>query len=279
MRYLIAVVLLAASVRAEDIQIRYVPMQTGDKTTLSTINSMAVKLTVKGGGESFTREQTLDESTKMTKTVLDSGKNGPTQMRVDYVTDDHTATSPEGVERGSQVVEGKSYVVTAATGEPRVAYAGEEKLVSMAEIEMVLEDFQEFGKTPRFSKLFDGQSFKQGEKVKIDDKAADGLFGGVGTLSGLTVTLKEVRKGDFDVAVFDADITFTRRDGGLVFTAPLKGEIAVGVQNAWPVKIAVSGAITISGKKPAELNEPEKTAEGGGKMKFSAISEYGKAAK
>jgi len=277
MRIAIVFILLASAGFAADDEVRilYAAPKVGDKTIRTVQNEMSVKLQIKGGERNFSKAYGLEENTQLATTVLDAGKVAATKVKAEYLRDDHKSTDPDGPARTSQIVEGKSYVVANTRTGMEVYLATEKQYAPPEETELVLLDFMELGRMPRISALFADKIFKVGEKLEVTEKAADGLFADAGTLRDLTVTLRGVKnESGTEVALFDVTVNFERRDEYLLYTAPLKGQIAVALNSALPLRLNVSGDLKVSGIKPAEGLLPEKTAEGKGTMKYSLTHEF-----
>jgi len=282
MRIAVLLLLLTTSVFAADteVKISYATPRVGDKTVRSVQNEMSVKLTITGGERAFTKAYALEETTRVAITVLDAGKVAATKIQVQYLKDDHKSTTPEGSARTSQIVEGQSYIVANTRTGKEVYLPGEKQYAPIDAAEIVLMDFAELGRMPRISALFANKVFTIGKTIEVPGKAAQGLFSDAGTLTGLTVALREVKKElGVDVAIFDVAVNFERRDGYLIYTAPLKGEIAVAVNSALPVRLSVSGELKASGTKAAEGLLPEKKADGTGTMKYVLTNELTPGAK
>ncbi|HYF48208.1 MAG TPA: hypothetical protein VEJ63_02310 [Planctomycetota bacterium] len=256
------------------VKITYAGPKVGDKTIRTVKNQMALELEITGGKRSFTHANQLEETTSIAVTVLDAGKRAATKVKAEYLKDDHASNGPDGPEKVSQIVEGRSYIVANTRTGMEVYMPTGRQFAPPEEAELVLLDFVELGRVPKMSALLADRTFIVGKTFHVPNKDAQGLFADAGTLKDLNLTLRSVRKeAGVDVAVFDVAVDFERRDGYLTYKAALKGEAAVVVNTALPLRISVAGDMKVTGSKPAEGLLPEKTAEGKGTMKYSITND------
>lgn len=274
-RSIILIAVLAAGCRAEDVTFTYASPKAGEKNTQTIETEMDVKVSVKAADISKTLVQFLQQTTRRRETVLEAGAPTPKKVGVEYIQDDHRASGTSGDAVRATPIAGKNYIVTLLNGKPRVT-DDEGDLPQIPEIEMVGADYYEFGNVPRSIALFKDNTFTVGKKTPIDDKVARGVFVPGGSIRGLVLTLKDVRKKQpFDTAIFAAEMIYEKFDGALKFEVALKGEIIIGTTNCWPVSIKLNGPVTVSGTEKSRTSGEEITAKGSGSMKHFITTQYG----
>jgi hypothetical protein len=100
-----------------------------------------------------------------------------------------------------------------------------------------------------------GKTVKVGEVLVVDPAEAKEIMeieAGV-TIERFSMTLQETREGPgFEVAVFAVEAVMAVAQQGIDMRFTLSGVQVIGVENLWPVSLALKGPIAISGGNPAQ---------------------------
>ncbi len=213
-----------------------------------------------------------DEKDKLIKVLKADTKGAPMEVEVNYRKSSSVSVEQGQRKVGTRPTQGKTYVVTS---DGSVRYAAGQTPPPAEEAQAVKKDFANMGKSFIIDELA-GKSFTEGQKVPeleavlrryagSDDevKVSDGevIFKGTRACGGETC-------GVFGVAMKMAGVF----EESLRMEVPLSGEIVVRVNGAWPVKLALSGPIKVSGGKEVEGRKMVLT--GGGQMNIGYSYTY-----
>ena len=258
MRLICAAFVCCFPLLAQDVTFQFKPLQPGDARVKSTINTVSIDVKVMRGTTAVNSQATEEEDTKEKSETILAVKDGEvTALKVAYWINKSSAKRP-GDEKPAERIEpvsGKSYKVEQHNGTILVT----DELggaVPDAEKDFVSRDYSQMIRPSPFGKIFSGKTFTLGQKVELPPDAMKEFFGRQKLLPGaepqFDLTLKELRQsGGYPCAVLAGSIRIAAPEDKIsnrpAASFELIGEILVGVENCWPVHVALEGPLKISG--------------------------------
>ena|GEM_PF-5370347 len=252
------VTLLPAAAHAQDgVVLKSLPIPVGTKYKLVRGSVTEMDMESTAAGKSMRGHMEEREAMSYSAEVLAANDVGETRLRVRFLQSDKTSRKPgaDAPEKKVDPVAGKTYLVTAADGMPRVTSA-DGRAVSEEETKKVQATFSDLGHRDPVCAALVGRTLTPGEAVAVDPSVVRNslrLEEGVKfEVDSLTVKLREVRKRkSMPVAVFDVAVRFHGgAEGGMSMALQASGTAEYGLNNCWVVQEETRGPMSIAGSAP-----------------------------
>lgn len=260
---------------------RKVPAK-GDSWIKTSDRGMQMKITATMGDKSKEVETSEKAHEKSKFEVLEVKGDSVVKAKVTYMEHSKARTRPgEGAKDPQSPIEGKTYLLSLDDAGKIVATDAEGKAPSIIELTAVETHNKSFGKPNTFARLIP-EEVEKGKTVNITQEVMADLLGDndesmKGTsFKEATLVLKEVKEVNGQKAgVFELSAAMTISEMNM--NLEIKGDLIVGVDNTWPIKLDLNGPIKIEPRPAAEGDKkPAMSLSGGGTMSLKIDNDYGK---
>jgi len=250
----------------------------GDKRVSTSNLTMKLTMTLEGIGPSPKSISVGKvEAVEKNEEVLAVDKDIITKLKVTYNSKSDVDNKDGKEKTKSYPVVGKTYVLESKDG--KLAVLTEKGTPApAAEASIVQKDYKQFGKKDDFQSAVPERSLKVGEKVdELTTALKEKMFAGEDEKRKPEVQDAEIRLASVrevegkKVGVFDVTLKVKMTEEPLGMLMDLKGQIEVGVDDAWARDMKLEGPITASiDKKPND----KMNLSGSGTMAMSMGSKY-----
>lgn len=230
-----------------------IPAQ-GDVRLEAEKMAMDMKIAISLNGNPLQNiQQTKSEDESAQTTILESTDNSITKVLLKVIRKDSAETGPGGEKKTNSPIAGKSFILTKKD---------KEIAVTDAEGKAVNDDFAKAAREEgsnlfdkdfnQFAKILPDRPIKVGETITIKGEEALELFGGKDqSFSDGTFSL--TLKGSKDIAgqkCAEFNVTMSLKgepQKGINIDTTLKGSMLIDTSNSWPLKMNVTGPMTVKG--------------------------------
>lgn len=254
----------------------------GDSWTRTSDRGMRMKITAKMGDKSREMDKGENKHEKSKFEVLEVKGDSVVKAKVTYM--EHSKTQMDSGKESKDPkspIEGKTYLLSLDDAGVLVVTDAEGKAPSAPELAAVKSNNKSFGKPNKFAELVP-EEVEKGKAINITKEMMADILGNndesaKGTdLKEATLVLKEVKEVNGQKAgVFELSAVVILSEMNMKMA--LKGDLIVGVDNTWPIKLDLNAPVTIEPKPAAEGDEkPAMSLSGGGTMSLKIDNDYGK---